>query len=157
MAAGKVTGLYISPKAGGDMQRVDEVLAITGLGLQGDRYCTGEGSFNKGEGGKRQLTLINARFVNYTDHVHTHRRNIAISGIELMYGIGRPEHATIRIGDAVIRVLKYCDPCNRPNKLCGKSKSVKEEFFDRGGLIAEVIKSGLIKVANAVVPPPKGY
>lgn len=60
---GKVTAIYISPIAGGQMKHVEIVKAIAGAGLEGDRYCAGEGSFNKGRPGKRQVTLINKIFL----------------------------------------------------------------------------------------------
>jgi hypothetical protein len=55
------------------------------------------------------------------------------------------------------RGVKYCDPCTRPSKLSGKTKSFKERFFDRGGLIAEIIEGGVITVGDQLIPPPKGY
>jgi MOSC domain-containing protein YiiM len=53
--------------------------------------------------------------------------------------------------------VKYCDPCNKPGKLVGKEKSFKEAFFDRGGLVAEILTSGVIKIGDSLIPPPKGY
>lgn len=81
------------------------------------------------------------------------RRNLFIEGVELMWLIGRE----FQIGTARFRGVKYCDPCTRPSKLSGKKKSFKETFFDRGGLIAEVIEGGIIKTGDPVIPPPKGY
>ena len=81
------------------------------------------------------------------------RRNIFLRGVELMWLIGRE----FQIGTARFRGVKYCDPCTRPSKLSGNQKSFKETFFDRGGLIAEVIESGVIKTGDPVIPPPKDY
>ena len=50
-----VVAICICPVAGDTMRRVQEVQAIAGQGLAGDRYATGEGSFNKLRQGKRQL------------------------------------------------------------------------------------------------------
>ncbi|MDP3710755.1 MAG: MOSC domain-containing protein [bacterium] len=151
---GTVVAIYVCPFAGGQMQHVETVEAIAGAGLMGDRYATGEGSFNRNRQGKRQVTLINAIFFpnsgfDYPDA----RRNIVTEGVELMWLIGRE----FRIGQARMRGLKYCDPCNRPSKLSGKEQSFQEVFFDRGGLVAEIIESGVIKVGNLIIPPPKGY
>ena len=54
---GTVKAICIGPVAGGPMQEIAEVEAIAGQGLNGDRYTTGEGSFNKGKQGVRQVTL----------------------------------------------------------------------------------------------------
>ncbi len=151
---GTVVGICISPVAGEPMQLVTEVEAIAGAGLKGDRYAMGEGSFNKGSPGKRQVTFMNAIFFEGSgfDYVDS-RRNIVTSGIELMWLIGRE----FRICHARFRGLKYCDPCTRPSKLSGKERSFQEAFFDRGGLAAEIIEGGMIRLGDAVIPPPKGY
>lgn len=151
---GTVTAICICPVAGGSMQQVPEVEAITGQGLKGDRYASGEGSFNKGKQGNRQVTLINGIFFEGSGFEYTDsRRNIVTTGVELMWLIGRE----FQIGTARFRGVKYCDPCTRPSKLSGNERSFKEVFFDRGGLIAEVIEGGAIKTGDSVVPPPKGY
>lgn len=154
MTNGTVVAICISPAAGGAMQQVESVEALAGAGLKGDRYCTGEGSFNKGQVGRRQVTLINARFFPNSgfDYLET-RRNIVTDGVELMWLIGRDFY----IGAAKLRGVKYCDPCKRPNKLSGNLKVFQEVFFDCGGLVAEVVEGGLIQVNDQVVPPAKGY
>lgn len=151
---GTVIAIYISPVAGGSMKQVPEVEAIAGQGLKGDRYAMGEGSYNKGSLGKRQATLINAVFFEGSGFEYRDsRRNIVTTGIELMWLIGKE----FQIGTARFRGVKYCDPCTRPSKLSGKERNFKEAFFDRGGLVAEIIEGGVIKTGDSVVPPPKGY
>ncbi len=151
---GIVKAIYICPIAGEPMHEVKEVEAIAGQGLKGDRYSTGEGSFNKGKQGIRQVTLMNTIFFDGSGFgFQNSRRNIFIEDVELMWLIGRE----FQIGTAKFRGVKYCDPCNRPSKLSGKTKSFKETFFDRGGLIAEIIEGGLIRVGDLVIPPSKGY
>ena len=151
---GRVEAIYICGVAGAPMQLVSVVEAIVDQGLNGDRYATGEGSFNKNQPGHRQVTLINGMFFKGSgfDYIDS-RRNIVTSGVELMWLIGRD----FQIGGARFRGIKYCDPCTRPSKLAGKQRSFKEAFFDRGGIIAEVIESGLIIQGDLIIPPPKGY
>ena len=151
---GTVMAILICPTAGGRMQQIQEAEAIAAQGLKGDRYAKGEGSFNREKQGNRQVTLINYIFFEGSgfDYADT-RRNIVVNGVELMWLIGRE----FQIGTAHFRGVKYCDPCERPSKLSGKEQSFKEAFFDRGGLIAEVIESGVIKTGDTVVLPPKGY
>ena len=151
---GKVAAIFISPVAGDPMQSVVEVEALAGKGLKGDRYATGEGSFNKGSQGKRQVTLINGIFFENSGFEYAEsRRNIVTLGVELMWLIGRE----FQVGEATFRGIKYCDPCLRPTKLSGKDISFKEAFFDRGGLVAEVITGGIIKAGDPIIPPIKGY
>ncbi|HJV32403.1 MAG TPA: hypothetical protein VJ694_00065 [Patescibacteria group bacterium] len=154
MANGTVLAICISPAAGAPMRSVDSVMALAGLGLEGDRYAAGEGSWNKGRPGKSQVTLVNGLFFPGSgfDHLES-RRNIVTMGVELMDLIGKE----FAVGDAKLRGVRYCDPCQRPSVLAGKSVSFKEAFHDRGGLVAEVLESGLITVGCAIVPPPKKH
>lgn len=149
-----VVAICISPVAGGEMQEIQKVEAVAGSGLMGDRYADGKGSFNKDNQGKRQVTLINGIFFKDSGFTYTEsRRNIVTEGVELMWLIGKE----FQIGNARMRGVRYCDPCLRPSKLAGKEKSFKETFFDRGGIIAEILQGGTIKVGDAIIPPDKGY
>lgn len=153
MANGIVLAICIGPTAKEPMQAMEVVKAVAGLGLSGDRYCTGEGSFNKGKPGRRQVTLINGIFFEGSGFQYADsRRNIVTLGIELMWLIGRE----FRVGEATFRGLGYCDPCDRPSKLSGHG-NFREEFHDRGGLVAEILVGGLIRVGDQIIPPPKGY
>ncbi len=153
MSKGEVVAIFISSAAGDPMQQIEEVEAIAGRGLEGDRYAKGEGSFNQVIG-KRQVTLINSLFFPGSgfDYIDC-RRNIVTAGVELMWLIGKE----FQIGAAKMRGVKYCDPCMRPSKLSNKEESFKEAFSDRGGLIAEIIEGGVIKAGDLIIPPPKGY
>lgn len=154
MANGTVVAICIGHSAGAPMKKVQEIEAIVGQGLAGDRYARGEGSFNKGRQGKRQVTLINALFVDGSGFDYTQtRRNIAVRDIELMDQIGQE----FRIDGVLMRGVKYCDPCMRPTKLSGNPKPFRDLFHDRGGLVAEIIKGGIIKVGSIVVPRTKDY
>jgi hypothetical protein len=150
---GVVTAICICSKAGGPMQSVEKVDALAGKGLSGDRYADGAGSFNRGNQGERQVTLVNSIFFEGTDFKYVDsRRNIVTTDVELMWLIGRE----FQIGTAIFRGVKYSDPCARPSKLSGK-KGFRDAFFDRGGIVAEVIKGGCVRINDPVIPPPKGY
>jgi hypothetical protein len=152
----RVINIFICPTAGEPMQRVPSVRAIAGAGLEGDRYAIGAGSFNKGEEnrGKRQVTLIHARFFERSTFKPIEsRRNILVDNMELMWTIGRE----FRLGAALIRGVKYCDPCDRVSRLANKRASFKLEFQDCGGLIAEIVEGGLIIPGDSIILPPKGY
>jgi hypothetical protein len=159
MARGSVVAICIGPVAKGPMHLVQEVEAIAGRGLAGDRYALGKGSFNDIEKGRegigsRQVTLINALFVdgsgfNYEDT----RRNIVIDGIELMDQIG----FDFQIDDVVFRGHKYCDPCMRPTKLIESPHSFREKFYERGGIVAKIIKGGIIRAGSRIITRKKSY
>lgn len=154
MSEGRVLAICISPAAGAPMRLVDEVEALAGAGLKGDRYATAEGSYNKGKPGKCQVTLINGLFFPDSGFEYVEcRRNIVTLGVELMDLIDKE----FQIGEARFKGLRYCDPCLRPSKLSGNPRAFKEVFHDRGGLTAEILQGGLIKVGSPVVPPKKNH
>ncbi|MFM2383677.1 MAG: hypothetical protein RIQ72_249 [Candidatus Parcubacteria bacterium] len=149
-----IGSVIICPTAGAPMQAVQSVRALAGLGLEGDRYATATGSFNRGKPGNRQVTLINGIFfpgsgLEYRDS----RRNIITQDVELMWLIGRE----FQVGTSTFRGVKYCDPCNRPSSLAQRERNFKDAFFDRGGLIAEVVIEGVIAIDSPIILPPKGY
>jgi hypothetical protein len=151
MARGTVVAICIAPVAGAALTQAPSVEARAGEGLTGDRYGAAEGSFSRGEKGNRQVTLINALFFKGTHFEFTDsRRNLVTSGVELMDLIGRE----FDVGAARLLGVKYCDPCDRPSKLSGKA-GFRDAFFDRGGLVASIIKSGRIAVGDAVIPGPR--
>lgn len=154
MSKGIVVCICIGPKAGEPMQQHIAARAVAGAGLEGDRYGRGDGSFNKGNLGKRQVSLMNALFFPGTGFTYADsRRNIFTSGVELMWLIGRE----FKIGEARMLGVKYCEPCERPSKLKGVTTSFAEVFHDRGGIIAEVLEGGVIRIDDEVIPPPKHY
>jgi hypothetical protein len=145
-------GIRIAPTAGAPMEAVQSVRATYGTGLEGDRYWSGSGSYNKDLIGKRQVTLMNALFFSPSWDFGDTRRNLFTLDVELMDLIGKE----FQIGDARLLGLEYCDPCKRVDKLSGK-EGFRERFFDRGGLLASVTRSGLIRVGDSVIPPKKKY
>jgi hypothetical protein len=154
MTHGTVVAICIAPTAGAPMQMLQGVRAIAGHGLEGDRYAQGEGSFNNGRPGNRQVTLLNARFVHGSgfDYADT-RRNLIVQGVELMDQIGHQ----FRIGEAHLRGVKYCDPCMRPTQLASRSTSFRDAFHDCGGLVAEILVGGPIQVGDIITTRHKDY
>lgn len=59
MWAGKIASIHTAAAAKAPMQSVDRVEASTGVGLEGDRYATRQGTFFKPEP-DFELTLIEA-------------------------------------------------------------------------------------------------
>lgn len=154
MSNGSVIAIYFAPTAGAPMEKVDGAWVLKDKGIFGDRYGEGVGSFSKSNPDTRQVTLINGMFFQDSGFEYQHsRRNIITDGVELNWLIGRE----FKIGDAVFRGTEYCDPCERPNELADIKSSFKDAFFDRGGLVAEVLQNGYIETGSIIIPPSKGY
>jgi MOSC domain-containing protein YiiM len=136
------------------MASVEEAMTVAGRGLSDDRYASGQGSWSRGLVGRRQVTLINALFVQGSGFEYWETwRNIVTSGVEFMDLIGQK----FFVGDAMLRGVKCCDPCLRRSILSNKDISFRDAFHDRGGLVAEVLSRGLIRIGSPVIPPSQHY
>jgi hypothetical protein len=151
ISTGQVVGINIAPAANAAMQAIEVAHAVASRGLEGDRYFLGKGRFQKGELGKRQVTLMNIRFfLGTTFDPAQSRRNIITEGVELLW-LTKKGGKEFQIGDAVFKGIEYLDPCPAPGK------GFKEAFSDCGAIIAEVVRSGTFRVGDKVFHENRGY
>jgi MOSC domain-containing protein YiiM len=148
---GKVSGIFIGPVKGKPMVGVDDVHAVPGRGLDGDRYSAKEGTFSKKDDPSREVTLIeqealDAARTSYDVEVDPSetRRNILTEGVPLNHLVDRE----FTVGDVRLRGLRLCEPCGHLERLTGKS--VREPLIHRGGLRAQILTDGVIRVGDAV-------
>jgi MOSC domain-containing protein YiiM len=147
---GVVAAIFVGPQALEPMAAVPEVVARAGAGLAGDRYSREAGTFSKASP-TNQLTLVEeealaaaARDYGLAIHGAETRRNLLTCGISLNHLVGRE----FRIGDVRVRGLKLCEPCAHLEKLTGKE--VIKALRHRGGLRAEILTDGRIKVGDVI-------
>ena len=147
---GLLTAIFIGAEAGQPMSSVPEVRAVAGAGLQGDRYFLETGTFSEKSPGN-QVTLIElealtaaARDYKFEIAPGESRRNLLTSGIALNHLVGRE----FSIGEVRLRGFKLCEPCGYLEKLTGKQ--MIKALRHRGGLRAEILCDGLIKVGDAI-------
>jgi MOSC domain-containing protein YiiM len=150
---GTVESIHIASAATGPMEARDHVVAIPGIGLEGDRYALKLGTFYKPEP-DRELTLIEAEAVEALRRDYKielaagdARRNIVTRGVPLNHLVGRE----FRIGDVLIRGLRLSEPCDHLQKVTGKQ--LIQGLCHRGGLRAQILTQGTIRVGDSVTPP----
>lgn len=157
-----IRAIYIAATAGAPMSQIYRVKAIVGQGLEGDRYVDGNGSWNMGKPGYRQVTLMNAHHIDPSDYDPRQvRRNIIVEGIdgklfELNEFIGRYFY----VGDVLFFAERYCTACDRPSGLSGEGRHAtgfKEAFLDVGGVIANVIVGGEISAGSLITLMPREW
>jgi MOSC domain-containing protein YiiM len=135
------------------MATVDEVRAVDGRGLEGDRYFDGTGTFSNTAGTGRHVTLIELEALQALraetglelDPAEA-RRNIVTCGVPLNHLLGRE----FEVGRVVLRGMRPCEPCTYLSGLLGKD--VKAGLIHRGGLRADILHGGLIRSGDAVTP-----
>lgn len=148
---GVVAALMIGPERKEPMISVPEVRAIAGAGLEGDRYCQERGTFSK-KLSSNQITLIEAEALEAAERdyglaltAEESRRNVLTCGIALNHLVGRE----FQIGGVRLRGLRLCEPCTHLQQLTGKP--LLKALRHRGGLRAEILSGGVIKVGEKIM------
>jgi hypothetical protein len=142
---GLVEALVLAPVAEAPAVVVDEAVAIEGRGLEGDRYADGTGTFASGRAGSA-LTLIDAAVLDAFDGDLDHRRNVVVRGTDLNALVGHE----FTLGEARCRGRRLCQPCAHLDRLNGGG--VLRPLVHRGGLRADVIRAGTIRVGDRLTP-----
>jgi hypothetical protein len=142
---GLVEALVLAPAAEAPVMLVDEAIAIVGQGLQGDRYANGIGTFASGRQGSA-LTLIDAAVLDTLSRDVDHRRNVVVRGTDLNALVGHE----FTLGEARCRGRRLCEPCAHLDRLNGGG--ILRPLVHRGGLRADVIRDGTIRVGDQLKP-----
>jgi MOSC domain-containing protein YiiM len=150
---GTVHEIWLTGAAAEPMRRVPGGRLVPGVGLDGDRYARGGGTWAQYPDLEKQLTLIDrddvaavAAEVGADLSPGDTRRNLVTTGIELPSLVG----SWFAVGDALLFGMKRCPPCTHLERLTGL-KLVKA-MVHRGGINAAVFGGGQI-TEGAVVRP----
>src|SRR3954451_17602005 len=153
MTAGTVTEIWLTGAAAAPMRRVPTGLLVAGLGLDGDRYALGGGTWAAYPDLEKQLTLIDrddvAAVAAETGAALTPgdtRRNLVTAGIALPDLVGR----WFTVGETLLFGMKRCPPCTHLERLTGVR--LVKAMVHRGGLNAAVFVGGRIRDAHALLP-----
>lgn len=145
---GRVEALAVAPDAEAPVVLVGAAVALPGRGLEGDRYAGGTGTFASGRPGS-DLTLIDAAVLDAFAGRLDHRRNVVVRGTDLDALIGRE----FTLGAAVCRGRRRCEPCAHLDRLNGGG--VLRSLVHRGGLRADIVSGGMIRVGDPLTPGPR--
>ncbi len=151
MEHGRVVSIHISEEAAGPMKSVDATRAVAGQGLEGDRYFLRKA---RKHGPDREVTLIEIEAIEALERDYgvklspgDARRNIVTRGVALNHLVGKE----FRVGEAVLRGIRLCEPCQHLVELTGQEK-VLRGLVHRGGLRAQIVKDGMIRVGDHISP-----
>ena len=147
-----VEAIHIATAAGALVQPVEEIRAIAGVGLERDRYADGRGHYQDGRV-SRELTLIEAEVVEALAREHgialapgETRRNLTTRGGGLNKLVGRH----FWVGEVLCLGTRLCEPCQYLADLT--SKPLLRPLAHRGGLRADIVRGGLIRIGDHVRP-----
>lgn len=148
---GELLHLHIAPRASAPMQALTEAHLVPGVGLAGDRYATGLGTYSSRYHFDRQATLIEAEVLEALArdrHIHLapaeHRRNLTTRGVPLSHLVGQ----YFRVGPCVLYGGRLNVPCLYLENLLGKK--VFKPLINRSGLNCRVIVGGAIHIGDPI-------
>ena len=148
---GTVEGIHIAPRAAAQTRAVEAVDVVAGRGIEGDRYfrTDGSGTFHEADKHGQDLTLIEAEAIEGLAAdtgielaPGEARRNVVTRGVALNDLVGR----RFIVGEVEAVGNRLCDPCNHLEKLT--QPGVLKGLVERGGLRADVIRGGAIRVGD---------
>lgn len=152
-----VVSIHVAPGKAAPTISLAEVRAVPGRGLEGDRYFAGAGTFSNPPGPSREVTLIEvealealARDYGVALDPGAARRNVVTRGVALGHLVGRE----FRVGEVVLRGIRLAEPCAHLARLT--HEKVLPGLVHRGGLRAQVVTGGVLRVGDAVVVPEPG-
>ena len=151
MQSGTVEAIFLASSPGSSPQRVPEVSAVAGKGLEGDRYFAGSGTFFEERKEGQDLTLIESEALGALAAESgielgpgESRRNVVTRGITLNDLVGR----RFSVGEITCVGRRLCDPCRHLER--ATQPGVLKGLADRGGLRADIVTDGRIAVGDAV-------
>ena len=147
MAQGSVVAIFTAPERSVPLVSRDEVKAVAGKGLEGDRYFNADGW----DEAKKELTLVEIEAVEAASREYEldirpedMRRQIVTKGVALNHLVGKEFH----VGEVHLKGVKIANPCSHLQKVTGKK--VLKPMMHRGGLKAKILATGTIKVGDPI-------
>ena len=137
--SGVVEGIFSGAIEEGPLESFEEVKVVTGAGIEGDRH------------GDKDITLFEAEALEHlqaesgiTLQPNEIRRNFMTRGLALNDLLGH----RIRVGEVEAVVVELCHPCSHLQQLT--QPGVLRGLVGRGGLNADVVRGGSIRVGDPV-------
>ena len=148
-----VSGIYIAQGTGGPMTGHTSVSLKAGKGIEGDRYFSDSGKNRSSYKGEPdfEITLIESEVIEEFNrktgnnfHESDFRRNIVTTGVRL----NDLEGKSFTVSGIEMYGVRLCEPCRSLQERL--AVSVLPELVGKGGLRAQIKRSGVVKVGDLV-------
>jgi MOSC domain-containing protein YiiM len=156
MWQGNVVAIGITGAGSGPITPLDEVRAVAGRGLEGDRYFLQAGTFTNDQNTSgRQVTLIESEAIEALERESgikiaalDARRNIVTTGVPLNHLIDKE----FQVGEVRLRGVRLSEPCLHMGSLVDQANKdvIRTGLMHRGGLRADILNDGVIRVGDVV-------
>ena len=149
MFRGQLVAIFLAPAHGKEPHAVESAEAIAGRGLMGDRHFLPAGKDKPAD----EITLIEAESLEALPREYQMelrpeqaRRNLLTRGVPLNHLVGKE----FTVGPVRLRGIELCEPCGHLEKLT--AKRVIKGLRHRGGLRAQIVQGGTLRVGDTVAP-----
>ncbi len=127
---------------------------MSGVGLEGDRYCAKPATPAADRKPDREVTLIESEALEALDREcgirlqpGEARRNLITRGVRLNDLVGQE----FAVGEVVLRGMRLCNPCAHLESLT--TAGVLSGLANRGGLRAQIVRGGRLRPGDAIRAP----
>ena len=152
IGTGCVVALFIVDRRSAPMKQVEQLNALAGRGIEGDRYFLGTGTYSKMPEPGRQVTLIKSEVLeslrdefDITVNPGESCRNVLTRGVEINELIG----AEFFLGPVRLRAHRITQPCLYLEKLLDQP-GLYRRLWDNGGISCEILSDGIIKPGDII-------
>jgi MOSC domain-containing protein YiiM len=136
-----VVAIHLGAPRKPDLWPVESVRAVSGKGLEGDRYFFADGA----EPG-RALTLVEEEAVQDVGlSPGATRRQVTTRGVRLNDLIGK----RFRVGEVECYGVELCEPCSHLERMT--RPGIVKELVHRAGINADILTDGTISVGDELV------
>jgi len=153
ISSGRVASLHLHPiEPGEPLQSLEAIEAVAGKGIHGEPRYFEKISRRTGKPSRRHISLIEREQIS--EHAAALglesippgavRANVETFGIDLINLVGYE----VQIGQAVLFLYEARTPCEKMDAICSGLRARMGN--SRQGVLAEVIRSGKIRVNDAI-------
>jgi len=136
----RVEAIHLGEAEVAELWAVDEVRAVAGQGLEGDRHFHPEGA-----PAGQALTLVETEVVEEAGLAPGEtRRQVTVSGVRLNDLVGK----RFRVGEVECFGVELCEPCSHLEAMT--RPGIIKELAHRAGINADVVVGGTIRVGDTV-------
>lgn len=154
MWSGIVHALHLAPRSFLPMRAQEQLVLLPGIGIEGDRYASGEGFYSDRPEEGRQVTLFEIETLEALVRDHKvslspadHRRNITTRGVPLNHLVG----VRFRVGATLLEGTRLSTPCRHIEQITGLE--IFNFLLNRSGLHAKIIDGGIVRPGDGVYLP----
>lgn len=151
--SGSLLHIFIAESGAAPMRELSEAQLIAGVGIAGDRYATGRGTYSHKPRADRQVTLLEIETLEalLRDHQIAFapaetRRNLITREVPLNHLVGRH----FQVGEVLLYGDRLNVPCLYLEQLTGKP--VFKPLMHRSGLNCQIIRGGAIRPFDRILP-----